>query len=105
MAAAQQSSLSATTAQVTAGSEIPLHLFDKLDHIRTFTNNSVRFDGRSFGDFRPVRVITDNILSQRICGSSQVQIGHTLVACGVNILVGNPSHLKPDCGDIGILCK
>jgi len=36
-------------------------------------------------------------------GSSHTQFGGTMVICGVIALVGVPSTMIPDCGDLGIL--
>ena len=39
--------------------------------------------------------------SSRVFGSSQVHIGSTMVVSGVNLLIGTPSTIMPDSGDIG----
>ena len=80
---------------------LPLHQFNKLDHCRAFLKNSVRLDGRNFEDNRIVRISMDTIKNEGVIGSSHVQLGETVVFCGINVLIGNPSITAPDSGDCG----
>eukprot|EP01038_Epipyxis_sp_PR26KG_P004442 gene4442-6282_t len=69
---------------------------------KTFLSNSIRMDGRGLKDHRIITVRPGfiNQSSDIIYGSSQVQIGGTVVMCGINLMAGTPSVFKPSSGDI-----
>lgn len=72
--------------------------------------NKVRLDGRDLLTYRPIKVVpsylkrnsTSKYCSSNsyIYGSSYVSIGNTIVICGINLMIGTPSLLKPSSGDI-----
>ncbi len=84
---------------------LPLHQFNRLAHCRAFLKNNVRLDGRNFDESRTVRISSNTIESDGVIGSSQVQLGETVVLCGINVMIGNPSVVAPESGDCGKLPK
>jgi exosome complex RNA-binding protein Rrp42 (RNase PH superfamily) len=76
--------------------------FDPVDYFRSFCKNSIRPDGRKFSDYRQFSVRTKSVKATNVYGSSQVQIGKTIVTCGVNLMIGIPSMNEPSKGDIGV---
>jgi exosome complex RNA-binding protein Rrp42 (RNase PH superfamily) len=78
-----------------------LSWLNEAEQIRTFAKNSVRIDGRSFADHRKVSCKTSIVRAEEVIGSAQVQIGGTVVICGINLKVGTPTADAPDTGEIG----
>ncbi len=75
--------------------------FDPVEYFRSFCNNNVRPDGRQFSDYRQFSARTNTVKATNVYGSSQVQIGKTIVTCGINLMIGSPSMTEPGKGDIG----
>lgn len=80
-----------------------LSWLDETKQIHTFVKNGVRIDGRSFVDHRKVSCRVSTVHADGVVGSAQVQIGGTVVSCGINLKVGTPTADSPDAGEIGEL--
>ncbi len=78
-----------------------LQSIDVVQQLKTFVQNRIRLDGREFNKERNVSVSTSFVKGPNVYGSSFVQIGDTVVVCGINLSVGVPSVEAPELGDIG----
>ncbi len=74
---------------------------DPAAYLLSFLKNGVRPSGRLITDYRNINVRQGSVNAANVYGSAQVQIGETIVTCGVNLMVGSPSLDKPQQGDIG----
>lgn len=87
-----------------------IELLDPVQHLRTHLDQRVRVDGRGFMDSRSLTVNCgagegiDTLLSFKakkgIYGSAEVRLGGTLVCCDTTLLIGTPSPVAPDEGDL-----
>ena len=74
---------------------------DANKQLRVFIKNKIRLDGRSFDDYRHFQCKANTITSPGVIGSSHVQMGSTVVFCGINLMIGVPSVQHASSGDIG----
>nr|XP_039258165.1 exosome complex component RRP43-like [Styela clava] len=69
-----------------------------LEHYKEVLKNDVRPDGRDLGKFRKMTINVESISTAD--GSALVQMGNTMVVCGVKGELTKPPASKPDCGII-----
>ncbi|XP_077969531.1 exosome complex component RRP43-like [Styela clava] len=69
-----------------------------LEHYKEVLKNDVRPDGRDLGKFRKMTINVGSISTAD--GSALVQMGNTMVVCGVKGELTKPPASKPDCGII-----
>ncbi len=74
---------------------------DPKSHFLSYLKNGIRPNGRVTTDYRHISIRTGSSSAPNVYGSSQVQMGETIVTCGVNLMVGSPSLEEPQLGDIG----
>jgi exosome complex RNA-binding protein Rrp42 (RNase PH superfamily) len=78
-------------------------LLDSVQQLRVYTKNGIRLDGRGFNEHRSLQCKQTFLTStQGVIGSSNVQLGSTIVVCGITLMVGVPAVASPNCGDAGI---
>lgn len=79
---------------------------DEVALLSAFTKNRVRVDGRGFDDSKRVVCKLSPVSgAPNLIGSSQVQVGGTIVVCGITLMIGTPSTTRPASGDIGELLQ
>jgi exosome complex RNA-binding protein Rrp42 (RNase PH superfamily) len=78
-----------------------LSWLDETEQLRTFVKNGVRLDGRSLSDNRNRSCKVSTVRAEGVVGSSQVQLGGTIVSCGISLKVGTPTAEAPEAGEIG----
>ena len=71
------------------------------DQLRAYLQNQVRLDGRGLVDHRKTLIRKSQFEFGDVVGSSRVQVGGTIIICGINLLVGTPCLAHPSSGDVG----
>lgn len=83
--------------------DIPIHVFRPVEHLQAHLQNSVRPDGRSLTQARPITIQSTRFRdhTNRVISSKQVQIGGSMAIAAVTLSIGTPALPLPNKGDIG----